>query len=388
MKPETALVLLGEEHSGRDEMNLAGNPFALLRAASRAGQSIINYDFDRTLPNGRVVKASWEVNGHATLGLPGPNEELLYLVLLQITRELANGKEWPSLVNFSRLDVLKRMGWADDATSYRTLDDCFTRLTNVTINAKHAFWSARSKMPYVAVSFHLLDDFGMAAEPRGRKSQSAIPLSWFRWNEILHESFLAGNVRSLALDFVLSLELPTTRRLFRLLELFRNSHKPPRREFEIGVMKLKDRLGMTDYKFPSKVKEKLVGAHEELLANGYLAEVKYQKNVDEEMAIYRFSEAFSQIEPSQSSPETAIEAPSRPVKAPFGSETTIYPQEAFSVWNSLSEAEREKLRILARADIEPIFWDRLERPDSPMALVLWELVAEHHATAYAAELVG
>ena len=66
------LVLLGEEHSGRDEMNMAGNPFALLQAASKSSQKVLFRDWDRTLPDGRVVKASWEVAGHPHLGLPGP----------------------------------------------------------------------------------------------------------------------------------------------------------------------------------------------------------------------------------------------------------------------------------------------------------------------------
>lgn len=41
---------------------------------------------------------------------------------------------------------------------------------------------------------------------------------------------------------------------------------------------------------------------------------------------------------------------------------------------------------MARIDIEPAFWDRLERPDSPMALVLWEIVVREFPEPYAAQL--
>ena len=389
-KSQSTLVLIGEEHSGRDEMNLAGNPFALLQAASRAGQSLIQYEYDRQLPNGKIVKASWEVNGHTELGLPGPNEELLYLVLLQLTREIARHGEWPRLVPFSRFDVLKRMGWSHDARTYRTLEDCFKRLASVTISARHSFWNARAKATYEAVSFGLLEAFGIVAEPPGRKGQNTLPLSWFRWSETLHESFLAGNVRSLALDFMLSLDIPTARRLFRFLDMMRNAHKPPRREFEIGVMKLRDRLGMAPYAYPSKIREKLVSGIEELISRGYLSSVDYRKGNDGEIAIFKFGDVALRIDaPPTDTPATSkqvAKAPKPPVLKPSQPDDAIYPREAFAVWESLPEAEQERLRQLARAEVEPVFWDRLERPDSPMALVLWEIVAQQHADLYQKQL--
>ena len=394
---QSALVLLGEEHSGRDEMNLAGNPFALLQAASRAGQSLIQYEFERQLPNGKVVRASWEVNGHAELGLPGPNEELLYLVLLQITREVAGGAEWPRMVNFGRGDMLKRLGWGDDSATYRKLSESFLRLSNVTINAKNSFWNARAKAPYETVSFHLLEDFGIAPEPRGPKSQDALPLSWFRWNETLHDSFLAGNVRSLALDFVLSLDGPISRRLFRLLDMMRCSHKPPLREFSMNLMKLRDRLGMTSYAYASKIKEKLAPAIADLNARGYLSDVEFRKSEDGEVAIFTFAPisvtlsgpanpAAQSAKKGRKTPhlaprETFLEASKADTgvlsleKAPG---VTIYPNEAYAVFTGLPEAEKEDLRSRARAEIEPAFWDRLENPDSPMALSLWELVQREY----------
>lgn len=42
----------------------------------------------------------------------------------------------------------------------------------------------------------------------------------------------------------------------------------------------------------------------------------------------------------------------------------------------MEESEREELRVLARENVPASFWDRLETPDSPMSLTLWDLVAE------------
>ncbi len=286
----TQLVLLGEEHSGRDEMNLAGNPFALLQPAQKSSQKVIVREWDRTLPDGRLVKASWEVAGHPKLGLPGPSEEMLLLVLMQLSREaVGNDGGWPKTVQFSRYALLARMGWPDTAQGYRALTDGFQRLTSVNINARYAFFDAQSKLPVKDANFHILESSDLVDEPKGRKGEKQLPLSWFSWSDRMHESFLAGNVRSLALEFVLRLELPLSRRLFRFLDMMRWAVKPPRREFCIGVMLLRDRLGMTPYAYASKVKEKLEGAHKELSDCGYIGGIDYRKGTGGELLVeYHF----------------------------------------------------------------------------------------------------
>ena len=230
-KPTSHLVLLRDEHSGRDEMNLAGHPFALLQSPKRQSATSIFYNWKRIL-NGREVTASWRVETPAAYGLPGPEEELLYLVLLQLTREAAENagtpREWPQTVNFSRAEVLRRLGWDNGARRYAALDLAFTRLLSVTISARYAFYDARTKTPSPSVGFGILSNFNLANEPTRARAQNLLPLSHFEWDTVLHTSFLAGNVRSLALDFAISLDCPTSRRLFRLLELLRYASKPPR----------------------------------------------------------------------------------------------------------------------------------------------------------------
>ena len=295
-QPDARLVLLRDNHSGRDEMNLAGHPFALLQSSQKCDTTSISYDWKRII-NGREVTASWRVGTDAELGLPGPEEEVLYLVLLQLTREAAEAAgtpaQWPLQVKFSRGDVLGRLGWSDSASRYKTLDLAFQRLTAVSISAKYAFYDAETKAPARAVGFGILNEYSIFDEPRGRKTQGHLPLSHFEWNNILHTSFLAGNVRSLALDFAISLQHPTSRRLFRLLELLRFASKPPRPVINMGLFKLRDRLGMTAYRYPSKIAEKLKPAIAELTARGYLEGVSIEKDAaGTPMAVFRFVSAL------------------------------------------------------------------------------------------------
>ena len=324
-QPDARLVLLRDNHSGRDEMNLAGHPFALLQSPQKCDATSIFYDWKRTI-NGREVTASWRVHTDAELGLPGPEEEVLYLVLLQLTREAAEAAgtpaAWPKQVKFSRGDVLRRLGWDDGLRRYKALDLAFSRLIAVSIAAKYAFYDAETKAPSSSTKFHILSNVVTFDEPRGRRNQETLPLSYFTWDTILHDSFLAGNVRSLALDFAISLQHPTSRRLFRLLELLRFASKPPRPQLSMGLFKLRDRLGMTPYKYPSKIAEKLKPAIAELTERGYLEGVSIEKDAaGTAMAVFRFASALpapqTLLAPKGSQkPDKAVERPLTAVETP------------------------------------------------------------------------
>jgi hypothetical protein len=385
---DAKLVLLGEENSGRDEMNLAGNPFALLQAASKNGQTFIENEWERRLNDGQIVKASWYVNGDQRLGLPGPSEEMLYLVLLGLTRESADEQGiWPQTVYFSRYDLVKRMKWSHCAANYRKLEEAFTRLKNVSITAKNAFWDARTKAPFKNVGFNLIDNFAITNESAGLKGQGSIPLSYFKWNDILYNSFRGGNVRSLALDFAISLHHPTSIRLFRYLDMMRGATTPPRREFAIGVLKLCERLGMTSYKYASKIKEKLRPAIEELEARGYLESVRYEKGKDgTELAFFRFA-GIVRVEPKfETIVLEAQPAPKTPAKPHQMALLEEEPQNniqadalrCHELFQTLPESEQAELLELARREVSPIWHDRVGQPESPMSLGLWQLVAQRY----------
>jgi len=386
------LVLLGEEHSGRDEMNLAGHPFALLQAATRTERSEpIYYEWPRVLPDGRKVTASWRVEGGQTGGMPGPNEELLHLVMLQMTREAAENagapREWPQVVHFSRGDVLARMGWDDCKYRFDQLSDCFTRLNAVTITAKWAFYDARTKAPMQSAGFHVLSGFGITPEPSGRRKSGALPLSWWKWDDVLYNSFLAGNVRSLALEFTLSLRSPTARRLFRLLESWRHMEKTPRASLAVGTFKLRDRLGMTAYKHPSKVREKLLAGIEELQIAGYLGEVGWDKARDgSPLACFAFGGANVPSLPT-ATPKTrqrAAMGPITPLSVADADATAeeintprrelLWAHAMCEKYEALPDEVRERLRGEAREGCGQWLWDRLENPDSPASWELWEMV--------------
>jgi len=217
---------------GKDEMNLVEHPFALLKRGTT--DSIIHLEWEKKHPRtNRAVKAHWRITGDSELGLPGPVEERLYLVMMELSRE----QGFPEEVMFSRADILRRLGIAKTAKSYAMLRDAFLRLTTVTIDAKNSFWLARDDDFAASVMFHLVEEVKFTEENAGRRQgQIPLALSSFKWSQIMYSSIVAGNIRSLSIDFALSLDLPLSARLFRYLDKHRTGDKDyNRNKFEIEL---------------------------------------------------------------------------------------------------------------------------------------------------------
>lgn len=262
---------------GKDEMNLVEHPFAILSKDSPPG-AVIQQEWETRHPaTGKVVKAVWRVAGDPELGLPTPADERVYLVLMELTREAGFREQ---TVAFTRYDVVKRLGWPLNQNSYAMLQNAFRRLKGVTITADNAFWDARSKV-LRSVGFNILDFYNIADEKPGRKAKPApgdatqrpLPLSLFKWSDVLFQSFQDGNIRSIDLAFVLSLKRPLSIRLFRYLDKKVFDGRPT---FEISLSDLCLHLGMeTRGRYASNLKAGLLPAHEELLEHGFLRSVSY-----------------------------------------------------------------------------------------------------------------
>lgn len=257
---------------GRDEMNLVEYPFASLWKNTEPGAEII-HEWETQHPvTGKTVQAFWRVTGDSELGLPTTRDEQLYLVLMELTQEAHMEDQ---TIYFTRHGLLKRLGWAHNETGYQLLEQAFTRLGAVFITSKNAFWDGKARS-FATVGFSLIDNFKIFNEKAGRRKaeQSELPLSFFKWNDVLFQSFQSGYIRAIDLDFALSLQSSLALRLYRYLD--KKSYQG-RRTFEIELSALCERhLGMRPNPYPSKYKERLASAHEELITRGFLESVRYE----------------------------------------------------------------------------------------------------------------
>ena len=184
-------------------------------------------------------------------------------MLLELTREAGFNNH---TIYFSRYDILQRLGWNTDNRSYAMLQAAFDRLQGVTINAKNAFWNPKSRS-FRNTAFNIIDLYDIEAEPPGRKKagQRELPLSYFKWSDVMFDSFQSGYIRTLDLDFALALKSDIALRLYRYLD---KKAYDGRDLFEIELFNLCiGHLGMKPSPYPSKLKERLKPAHDELISS-------------------------------------------------------------------------------------------------------------------------
>ncbi len=293
---------------GKDEMNLVEYPFAALRREDESS-GIIKIEWENRHPvSDRTVKAMWRVAGDPVWGLPTASDERVYLVLMEISREASFSSP---LVNFSCYDLLRRLAWPDNQKHYEMLRSTFERLKSVNIITRNAFWNHKHKS-FVNTGFSLIEFYEILAEKPGRKkaNSSEIPNSYFKWNDVMFTSMQAGFLKTVDLDLALSLRSSIAVRLYRYLDKKAYDGRP---NFEIELATLCERhLGMAPNPYPSKLKERLKPAHEELLGRGFLAGIEYEpmKSKKAEKVRYAFARphaplALAGSTPAQSTQDSA-----------------------------------------------------------------------------------
>lgn len=277
-EPEVALQPIG-----KDEMNLAEYPFALLTRRVSENQKTIEVEQQVRSDSGEVVTQSWVVTGSDRYGLPLAIDEDIYIALMKILKDAGFRDR---TIPFTRYQILRILGKDISKREYDRIQQSLDRLVGTTITSKNAFWDNRTRS-YVSKAFHIFESYELYREQPGRKSARSpeLPMSYVVLSSFLFESVKAGYVKNLDIEFYLSLNTPLAKRLFRFLDKKAYNN----RTFEIGVMRLAEKLPVHDA-FPSQVKRRLDEAHKELIEKGFLSEVSYARRRDgEEKVVYTFA---------------------------------------------------------------------------------------------------
>lgn len=337
------VVTLSGEAATKDLLLFCEYPFATLsdgrgKAGALQIANRIEHEWNVVDPqSGKTVRALWQVIGDEELGLPTAQDELVYLVLMQLSRE----QGFPELVRFTRHDLLKRLRWSDDAHRYEDIEMALRRLSGVRIYAENVMRPVPGKpgmTSFGTTGSSLIGDFYLEKEPPGRKKSASQktegesetardvpleprkPVSHFTWSRPLQELLREGQIRSLDLNFVLSLHRPLSLRLVRYLGKKAYDGKD---SFEIGLTLLCSlHLGMTPSPHESTLKHRLKAAHDELIGCNFLTRVTFSplKTRAGQKVRYEFGPKAFEIEedpalrpPPQAQPVLPFDGPSAPV---------------------------------------------------------------------------
>ena len=131
--------------SGKDEMNFAEFPIALLTDKVPKGQKLIKFEdeiFDEKRK--RIVTRRRIIEGSEEFGLPTATDDLVILALIQLTK--LKGDFAKREVEFTRLELIKLLGWADEGRSYERIKLSLLRIKAVNYVYDNAWWDSRQKM--------------------------------------------------------------------------------------------------------------------------------------------------------------------------------------------------------------------------------------------------
>jgi hypothetical protein len=215
--------------------------------------------------------------------LPGRFDQDVYVALLQMIDD--KGLPEDGWLSFSLYELIELMGRKHSGRDYRQVRESLRRLATTSIESDNAFYH-RGWKEYISDTFSLLSEVKLSEyeDPQEeRTDRNRVLLSQY-----FVDSYKANYLKNIDVEFYWSLASPIAKRLYRLVDKKRNG----RRLWEAELFSLKDRIPLSDYKYASKIKEKLAPAHAELIEKDFLKGVTYRKSGGNEFASYEITEGF------------------------------------------------------------------------------------------------
>jgi hypothetical protein len=253
--------------SGKDEMNLAEFPIGKLGV--RDNRETLTYEGWLTNKAGRRFKQKWVVSGSKEYGLPHELGNRILVAFITLAADQQTKK-----VPFVDHQILKLLRLSRGKANYKHLERNLLQLAGLTIYSEQAFWDNEQKRHITTKrAFHIFEDVWLSSwtdeGSRGPKGHGYVV-----FNDVFWRSIESGYLKTLNMELYLgTLKSSIARQLYRCLDKLMRY----RTQFEIDVFDLAGRIGLKQYEYPSKVKEKLQPALKELISIGFLESVDFIK---------------------------------------------------------------------------------------------------------------
>jgi Replication initiator protein A len=269
------------EPGWKDELNLAEFPIAALTDRIPDGQTTLVFEDRLERRDSTPIVRRLTIMGTHKHGLPTSLDDEVLVGLIQLTKRRSNFTD--ARVQFSRYELIQLLGWPQSGQSYRRIEEALHRWVGVVLMYENAWWDNQARS-WVDEQFHVLDNVTLYDRERwrtsGRSSKAAkgekpglkvdkppLPLSSFRWNEVIFRSFQSGNLKQLDLEFYLKLRLPTTKRMYRFLD--KRFYRRSRLDFDLRSLAC-EHIGLSRSYAPTELKRRLKPALEEMEQLGFL----------------------------------------------------------------------------------------------------------------------
>jgi hypothetical protein len=253
---------------GRDEMNLAEFPISLLTDRVPKDQNVAVYqDEIHDERTGLTLTRKLTITA-GNQGLTTAADDDVILSLIQLTREKNNFTN--RRVEFSRHELVQRLGWTVGGASYDRLLLSLKRWTSVFLQYENAWRDNRTKT-WTTAGFHIIDKYEIT-DTRSTGGQLELLPSFIVWGEDIFESFQAGYLKPLDYDLCMGLRNSTAKRMYRFLD--KRFYNISDISFDLKLF-AHAHIGLGDhYEGPAHLKRTLQPAIQELEKIGFLEPLK------------------------------------------------------------------------------------------------------------------
>ena len=277
------------------ELNLEDAPL-FASQARHLSRGAFEYVEQYTTEDGKKGEKKWRFKPPDDYGELDIFDQDVYMAINALVQE-RGGMPADGKISFTIYELVRILDLPENGQSYARVRESILRMGKTLIDAENAFYR-KDKLSYESEHFIIWRvHFEANADLYGRASERHT----LRFDEVLVRSHRSGYIRQLDVNYYLSLSGTHAKSLYRLIDHRRAGSL----EWTVGVKRLKDLLGMApSYRYPSKIKEKLQPAHEELISKGFLKEVRYpEKNTVTYQVADSFVSARSQLERAWSTQE-------------------------------------------------------------------------------------
>jgi len=256
---------------GKDEMNLL--EYCIFSATDRVDRKTKSLVFEDPVfcnIEKRQLTRKLTVAFSAEYGRPTARDDQVMVAMMKKSRDEGFRSQ---RVSFTRYELLKILGWPENGQNYARIDQAMNRIIGTHLVWENAFWDNAQKS-WADRKFSIIDDVLLYDRDKYQRTRERAgeprPQSWFKWSDVMFESFQAGYIKSVDLQLLNSLSENVAKRLYRWLDKHFNNPKR-RMPIEIPVAMLaKQKLGFQSAP-ASHLQRMLKPAIAELEAMSYLA---------------------------------------------------------------------------------------------------------------------
>jgi len=257
---------------GKDELNLAEFPIAVVAESAQPGQLTLEFsDTINDRSTGAAVERRVTVHGTEEWGLPAAQDDDVMVGLLQ----LCHIAGWPKKICFTRYQLCKLLRWSVGGASYRRIYQALHRLSTTTYNYRYG-WRDKANQEWIpSLVFSYIQSLKIHEADKPTKSG----LCEVTWSDDFHRSLETGNLKGLDFNRFVSLRSSIAKRLYRFLD----------KRFGIGMTRYScdlrvlafEKIGISrKYKDAAQIKRVLQSAIHELEAAGFLQQARPQNRYE------------------------------------------------------------------------------------------------------------